>query len=194
MMTAEERDALADLRFQHLVDLQFQRLVVQFHRLGPRPLFELLAELGASHLLRQAIEDPLQEYVAGLDLEVLRTIGGDCMPAAPIHAITTTGTGGPARPKPKVIEMYGPRADGCRDEALCSVCQIGGTDFDAKNTSFHFVFKPEPGPGLSRDRRRDRRHTGFACAPAGTRLADAVSVSRRFFVKCHRRSRRKTPR
>jgi hypothetical protein len=61
-----------------LVDIRFCRSVLRLHRLGPRAVAELLAELGARHLIRQPIEGLVDEYLARLDpirLVVLRGRG-----------------------------------------------------------------------------------------------------------------------
>jgi hypothetical protein len=60
--------AVADVKFAH----QIERL----HRLGPRAVAELLAEIGARHLIRQPIEATVERYVARLDPEMLAATGG----------------------------------------------------------------------------------------------------------------------
>jgi hypothetical protein len=72
---------------QHLADFRFARRVVRLHRLGPRALFELLAEIGARHLIRVQVEHIVREYADRLDRDTLRSLGGDRMPPVPVHRI-----------------------------------------------------------------------------------------------------------
>lgn len=64
------------LRPAPLADPTFRHLVARFHRLGPRPLAELLAELACERLLRGEIEVRLEQYLARLDRGVLEATGG----------------------------------------------------------------------------------------------------------------------
>ena len=66
--------------------LRFERQIEHLHRLGPRPLAELLAEI--AHHTGQSIFilDRLQAY-AGLDRAVLRAVGGDRFPAMPLQVV-----------------------------------------------------------------------------------------------------------
>lgn len=59
-----------------LADAHFRRLVRQFHRLGPRPLAEFLAELACERLLRSEIEARLTDFVIRLDRDLLEATGG----------------------------------------------------------------------------------------------------------------------
>jgi hypothetical protein len=59
-----------------LADFRLQRAVAKLHRLGPRPLYELLVELGAQRLIRSEIEALVYKYAA-IDPAVLRAAGGD---------------------------------------------------------------------------------------------------------------------
>jgi hypothetical protein len=59
-----------------LADFRFQRAVARLHRLGPRPLYELLVELGGQRLIRSEIEALVYKY-ATIDSAVLRAAGGD---------------------------------------------------------------------------------------------------------------------
>jgi hypothetical protein len=70
-----------------LADVRFQRAVAQLHRLGPRSLYEMLAELGAQRLIRSGIEDLVERYVDRLTPERLLVIGGDKFPPAPVHVV-----------------------------------------------------------------------------------------------------------
>jgi len=69
-----------------LDDIRLQRAVARLHKLGPRPLFEMLIELGARHLLRTEIEAAVNRYVA-LDPELLFAIDADTLPPAPVHVV-----------------------------------------------------------------------------------------------------------
>ena len=60
---------VADLR-----DLRFRRDVERLHRLGPRVLYELLAELGARRMIRTEIEALARRY-ARLDPATLAALG-----------------------------------------------------------------------------------------------------------------------
>jgi hypothetical protein len=66
-----------------LVDLRFYRAVVQLHRLGPRVLAELLAEIGARYLIRQPIEARVDEYLDRVDPVTLAAVDGDRLPPSP---------------------------------------------------------------------------------------------------------------
>ena len=70
-----------------LADFRFARRVVRLHRLGPRALFELLAEIGARHLIRVPVEHIVREYTDRLDRDTLRSLVGDRMPPVPVHRI-----------------------------------------------------------------------------------------------------------
>jgi hypothetical protein len=74
--------APADLR-----ELRFQRNVAQLHRLGPRALHALLRELGARHLIGTEIETIVAWYVARLDDEMVRAVGGDRFPPTPLYLV-----------------------------------------------------------------------------------------------------------
>jgi hypothetical protein len=62
--------------------MRFRWLVTQVHRLGPRVVGELLAELGAEFLIRTAIETKLERY-AVIDPAILSALGGDRFPTWP---------------------------------------------------------------------------------------------------------------
>ena len=59
-------------------DARFRRDVQRIHALGPRAVFELLAELGARRLLRTEIEGLAARYAA-IDPRALAAAGGDQM-------------------------------------------------------------------------------------------------------------------
>lgn len=65
-------------------DVKFVRQIERLHRLGPRAIAELLAEIGARHLIRQPIEATVERYVERLDREMLAAASGDRMPARPL--------------------------------------------------------------------------------------------------------------
>jgi hypothetical protein len=81
--TSNDRDRPPD----ELAEIRFARDVERLHRLGPRPLYELLTELGARHLIRQPIERLVRDYVSQLDVEVLRALGADLVAPAPLHTV-----------------------------------------------------------------------------------------------------------
>ena len=66
--------------------MRFRWLVIQVHRLGPRVLGEILAELGGAHLIRFDIERRLEAY-ARLSPETLRALGADRFPSIPLHLV-----------------------------------------------------------------------------------------------------------
>lgn len=67
-------------------ELRFRRDVERLHRLGPRALHELLAELAAARLLRSEIEQLVARY-SRVDPLVLRLAAGDRMPPTPLRAL-----------------------------------------------------------------------------------------------------------
>jgi hypothetical protein len=69
-----------------LESMRFRWLVTQVHRLGPRVVGELLAEIGGEYLIRTAIETKLERYAA-LDPAVVRALGGDRFPKTPLHLV-----------------------------------------------------------------------------------------------------------
>lgn len=52
----------------YFLDVRFARDVERLHSLGPRPITELLAELGCTFLIRTAIEVRVREYVERLSV------------------------------------------------------------------------------------------------------------------------------
>src|SRR5262245_2979312 len=57
-----------------LADARFQRAVARLHRLGERPLYEMLVELGGRYLLRTEIETAVDRFSA-LDPATLDAVG-----------------------------------------------------------------------------------------------------------------------
>ncbi len=76
--TASNLQGLAGRRFEHLVE--------RLHRLGPRPLAELLIEIAHCTGQSSLIADRLQAY-AGLDPELVCALGADTFPPAPLQVI-----------------------------------------------------------------------------------------------------------
>jgi hypothetical protein len=71
-MAASSLPELQQSATDDLADFRFARRVVRLHRLGPRALFELLAEIGARHLIRVPVEHIVREYTDRLDRDTLR--------------------------------------------------------------------------------------------------------------------------
>jgi hypothetical protein len=61
---------------QEQARLRRQRAVVVIHRLGARAVFELLDELARHHGIGADLDHRLERY-ADLDIDLLRTLGGD---------------------------------------------------------------------------------------------------------------------
>ena len=70
-----------------VADLRFRRRVERLHRLGPRAVGELLAELAAARSIMTAIDRKLATYVE-LDLEGLEAVGGDKFWPVPLREVT----------------------------------------------------------------------------------------------------------
>ena len=70
-----------------LSDLRFAGLVRHLHRLGPKPVSELLKELIGPDAGLQADTLFLLEKYGALDPEIVRTLGGDDFAPLPIHAV-----------------------------------------------------------------------------------------------------------
>lgn len=64
-------------------DLRFRRDVQRLHALGPRAIYEMLAELGARRLLRTELEELVGLYAARLGPQVVRATGADRLPPLP---------------------------------------------------------------------------------------------------------------
>jgi hypothetical protein len=74
-----------------LSEIRFARAVARLHRLGPRAVHELLAELGTARMIRTEIEAIVARYLARLDPDTLHAVGGDRFPAPPLHRIGVDG-------------------------------------------------------------------------------------------------------
>ena len=70
----------------HIRDLRLERDVERLCRLGPRPILELLQEIGAERGILTLIEDRAAVY-AGLDPACLSAVGGDRIAPTPIHEV-----------------------------------------------------------------------------------------------------------
>jgi hypothetical protein len=82
MSAANANDTLADLRLQ--------RQAEHLHALGPRTLYEFIAEIGAACSCRSEIDTRLTAY-ARITPEMLRCCGGDRMPPRPMVAVSGYG-------------------------------------------------------------------------------------------------------
>ncbi len=69
-----------------VADLKFRCQVLHLHRLGPRAVGELLAELGAERSIQTVIDQKLDTY-AGLDPEAIEATGGDDFWPPPLHEV-----------------------------------------------------------------------------------------------------------
>jgi hypothetical protein len=72
---------------QIFADLRFARDVEAIRRLGPRPIAELLAEIGRAFLFRSDIDSAVTRYARRLTPEMLAATGGDRMPVPPFQAV-----------------------------------------------------------------------------------------------------------
>ena len=69
-----------------VADMRYRRQIERLHRLGPRILAELLAELASERNIRTTIEQKIETY-ADLGPEALRAIDGDTFWPAPLHEV-----------------------------------------------------------------------------------------------------------
>ncbi len=67
--------------------LRLQRGAEHLHRLGPRALAELLAQVAREHRDLPAVLELLDDWRAGLSPELLYAAGGDSFPRQPILAV-----------------------------------------------------------------------------------------------------------
>ena len=82
MSAAPETQIAADV----VADLQFRRRIERLHRLGPRVIAELLAEIGAERSITTIIDSKLATYV-DMDPAAIEAVGGDRFWLAPIHEV-----------------------------------------------------------------------------------------------------------
>ena len=69
-----------------VADMKFRRQVLRLHRLGPRVVAELLAEIGAERGIQTVIDRKLYTYTE-LEPEALEVAGGDWFWPVPIHGV-----------------------------------------------------------------------------------------------------------
>jgi len=69
-----------------LADARFQRAVAKLHRLGERPLYEMLVELGGRYLLRTEIETAVDRFSA-LNLATVDAVGARHFVVIPLHHV-----------------------------------------------------------------------------------------------------------
>ena len=69
-----------------VTDLEFRRNVKRLHRLGPRAVCELLAEIGEQRLCRIFVEQRVQRY-AEIDPDHLAALDGDTFPRPPLREV-----------------------------------------------------------------------------------------------------------
>ena len=81
-MTASEKLIAADV----VADLRRRRQVERLHRLGPRAVGELLAEISAERSIGTAIDRKLATY-AELELEAIEAAGGEKFWPVPLREV-----------------------------------------------------------------------------------------------------------
>ena len=69
-----------------VASLKFRRQVEHLHRLGPRVVCELLAEIGAERSIQTLIDQKIDAYAA-LKPEALEATGGDGFWPAPLRKV-----------------------------------------------------------------------------------------------------------
>ncbi len=69
-----------------LADFRLARDVERILALGPRPIIELLIELGEQRLCRTYLEQRVRQY-ADIDPEPLAALGGDRFPRPPLYEV-----------------------------------------------------------------------------------------------------------
>ena len=84
LFTTDDSDT--SCKTQLLAGPRFERQVVHPHRLGPRVLAELFAEIATATGEPDVIADRVEAYAA-LDAAVLRAVGGDRFPPMPLELI-----------------------------------------------------------------------------------------------------------
>ena len=70
----------------HIRDLRLRRDVQRLCRLGLRPVYELLKDIGAGRGIQTLIEDCAAAY-SNIDADRLAAVGGDSFPPLPIHEV-----------------------------------------------------------------------------------------------------------
>ena len=69
-----------------LDDIRFRHAVNRLHGLGERPLYEMLVELAARHLLRTEIEAAVDRFAA-LDPVMVEAVGGERFAPLPLRPV-----------------------------------------------------------------------------------------------------------
>ena len=69
-----------------VADMRFRHQVLRLHRLGPRVVGELLAELGAERSIMTLIDQKLDRYTE-LEPEALEAAGGDGFWPVPVRKV-----------------------------------------------------------------------------------------------------------
>ncbi len=69
-----------------VADMRFRHQVLRLHRLGPRVVGELLAELGAERSIQTVIDEKLDTYTE-LDPGTLEATGGDGFWPLPVRKV-----------------------------------------------------------------------------------------------------------
>ncbi len=77
---------IGEMAAKIVAHLPFQRKVERIHRLGPRVLGEMLAELGAERSIMTIIDQKLDTY-AQLDSKTLEVTGGDGFWPVPVRRV-----------------------------------------------------------------------------------------------------------
>ncbi len=71
-----------------IADFQLARDVERILALGPRPITELLIEIGEQRLCRTYLERRIRRY-SEIDPEHLAALGGDTFPRPPLSEVAT---------------------------------------------------------------------------------------------------------
>ena len=87
----KEEDGVSQSSFlsaaEVVASLKFRRQVEHLHRLGPRVVGELLAEIGAERSIQTLIDQKIDTY-ASLDPEALETTGGNGFWPPPLRGVS----------------------------------------------------------------------------------------------------------
>ena len=79
-------EPLGSITTSVVADLQFRRDVERLHRLGPRVVYELLAEIGEQRLCRTYVKQRVQRY-SEIDPDHLATLDSDTFPRPPLYEV-----------------------------------------------------------------------------------------------------------
>lgn len=80
---------IGEVAAEIVADLWFRRQIENLHRLGPRAVGELLAEIGAERSIQTVIDKKLDRY-AQLDPEALEAAGAGGFWQPPLHVVPRT--------------------------------------------------------------------------------------------------------